>query len=142
MMKKQFQERIPMLFHMFSSPKERRSAGGSCFIEIQSCRLPKNTEIRDIVSVHSLKHWNAGSLYVLGDDVPEFLSFYGDILSGGYYNNTKTGPLDLCGINFFPADRAEQITARLKQEKPPEYETLLAWLEKESDAAGFYVLGL
>lgn len=131
-----------MLFHMFSSPKERRSAGGSCFIEIQSCRLPKNTKIRDIVSVHSLKHWNAGSLYVLGDDVPEFLSFYGDILSGGYYNNTKTGPLDLCGINFFPADRAEQIAARLKQEKPPEYETLLAWLEKGSDAAGFYVLGL
>lgn len=131
-----------MLFHMFSSPKERRSAGGSCFIEIQSCRLPKNTEIRDIVSVHSLKHWNTVSLYVLGDDVPEFLSFYGDILSGGFYNNTKTGPLDLCGINFFPADRAEQIAARLKQEKPPEYETLLAWLEKESDAAGFYVLGL
>ena len=127
---------------MFYSPKERRSAGGSCFIEIQSCRLPKNTEIRDIVTVHSLKHWNAGSLYVLGDDVPEFLSFYGDILSGGYYNNTKTGPLDLCGINFFPADRAEQIAARLNQEKPPEYETLLAWLEKESDAAGFYVLGL
>lgn len=40
-----------LLFHTFGSQEERRKFGGSCFIEIQYCRLPENTQLEKIISV-------------------------------------------------------------------------------------------
>ena len=39
-----------MLFKIFNSQEERKKYGGSAFIEIQFCRLPMGTNVKDIVA--------------------------------------------------------------------------------------------
>ena len=81
-----------MLFHSFQSQAERREFGGSDFIEIQYCRLPEGTSLREIVSIDAIKHWKDDSLYISGDDMDLFYQSYGDIITGGVYNNGDRGP--------------------------------------------------
>ncbi len=46
-----------MLFLTFHSQEERREYGGSAFIEMQFCKLPAGTGIKDIVAVGNINDW-------------------------------------------------------------------------------------
>lgn len=131
-----------MLFHMFCSQQERRNFGGSDFIELQYCKLPQGLKIKEIVSVDKISHWKNDSLYVSGDDVNLFYESYSNIITGGIYNNGKSGGMDLLGINYYSQEQAVLIMERIEDEKPPEYEILLRWLKSGINYTGFYVLGL
>lgn len=131
-----------MLFHSFHSQTERREFGGSDFIEIQYCRLPEGTSLWEIVSVDSIKDWKDDSLYISGDDMDLFYQSYGDIITGGVYNNGDRGPMDLLGINFYSRERTNEIIKRLAEEKPPEYQILCRWLQADEQNLGFYLLGV
>lgn len=131
-----------MLFHSFHSQAERREFGGSDFIEIQYCRLPEGTSLWEIVSIDAIKHWKDDSLYISGDDMNLFYQSYGDIITGGVYNNRDRGPMDLLGINFYSREQTNEIIGRLAEEKPPEYQILYRWLQADEQNLGFYVLGV
>lgn len=130
-----------MLFHSFKSQEERRKFGGSNFIEIQYCRLEQGSKIEKIVSVDMIEHWKNNSLYICGDDMGAFYSYYGEIITGGIYNNGKSGPVDPFGINFFSSEQAARIISRIKDEKPLDYQILLDWLKGIDQFIGFYILG-
>ena len=131
-----------MLFHSFQSQAERWEFGGSDFIEIQYCRLPEGTSLREIVSIDAIKHWKDDSLYISGDDMDLFYQSYGDIITGGVYNNGDRGPMDLFGINFYSREQTNEIIERLAEEKPPGYQILCRWLQADGQSLGFYVLGV
>ena len=131
-----------MLFHSFQSQAERWEFGGSDFIEIQYCRLPEGTSLREIVSIDAIKHWKDDSLYISGDDMDLFYQSYGDIITGGVYNNGDRGPMDLFGINFYSREQTNEIIERLAEEKPPGYQILCRWLQADAQSLGFYVLGV
>lgn len=129
-----------MLFHTFSSQEERRRFGGSCFVELQFCRMPPGTPVKRLVDVDSICNWMDDSLYV--DDESALYREYGRFFTGGVYNNLHRGPVDLYGINYYEPAMIEPLMERLRQERPPEYETLLDWLERAKDCNGFYILGI
>lgn len=131
-----------MLFHSFHSQAERREFGGSDFIEIQYCRFPEGTSLREIVSIDAIKHWKDDSLYISGDDMDLFYQSYGDIITGGVYNNGDRSPMDLFGINFYSREQTNEIIERLAEEKPPGYQILCRWLQADEQSLGFYVLGV
>lgn len=129
-----------MLFHTFSSQEERRRIGGSCFVELQFCRMPPGTPVKRLVDVDSICNWMDDSLYV--DDESALYREYGRFFTGGVYNNLHHGLVDLYGINYYEPAMIEPLMERLRQERPPEYETLLDWLERAKDCNGFYILGI
>lgn len=131
-----------MLFRTFHSQEERREFGGSYFIEFQYCSLELGSKIQELIAVDAISHWKNDSLYLYGDDDNEFLSGYGDIFTGGIYNNQKSGLVDLCGINYYSQKQTALIKERIKKAKPFEYQTLLGWLEKAENYNGFYILGV
>ena len=131
-----------LLFHSFHSQAERREFGGSDFIEIQYCRLPEGTSIREILSVDAIEGWKPDSLYICGDDMDLFYQNYGDIITGGVYNNGDRGPMDLWGINFYSREQANEIMQRLAKEKPPGHQILCRWLQAGEQYIGFYLLGV
>lgn len=131
-----------MLFYTFHSREERRDFGGSYFIELQYCKLASYSPINQIVAVDSIENWKDDSLYIYGDDDNAFMLYYGDIFTGGIYNNGESGVVDLCGINYYSQKQAKLIMERVKKAKPLDYHTLLRWLEKADHYNGFYVLGL
>ena len=131
-----------MLFHSFHSQAERRKFGGSDFVEIQYCRFPKGTSLREVVSIDAIKLWKDDSLYIFGDDLDLFYQNYGDIITGGVYNNGERGPMDLYGINFYSREQTSEIMERLAEEKPPEHQILCRWLQAGEQHLGFYLLGV
>ena len=131
-----------MLFHVFSTQSERRAFGGSDFIEIQYCKLKRSADRKRIVSVHAVECWKEDSLYIADDDWETFLDAYGEMITGGTYNNLQTGYLDGYGINYFSPRQTESIIEQLKEEKPQEFQTLLTWLERGEQYNGFYILGV
>lgn len=130
------------LFYTFSNQDERRAVGGSCFLEMQYCRLEKGTAREKIVSVDAIKHWQNDSLYIDGDLTDELQQEYGDIFIGGTYNNLKCGMLDIWGINYYSSEQVEKIIDLIKEKKPQEYEVVLAWIEKAKEYNGIYILGV
>jgi len=131
-----------MLFHRFASQEERRAFGGGDFLEMQYCKLEPDAGIDEITSVDAIEHWQDDSLYLCGDDWNRFCAYYDEIITGGTYHNGKSGPVDLCGINYFTQEQQTRIMERLKREMPPDYEVLLDWLEAGESCSGFYILGL
>lgn len=130
-----------MYFHTFNSQEERISYGGSAFIEIQFCKFPVGTTIKELVAVHSMDHWQNDSLYIYIDDDNVFYQEYSRIFDCGTYNNLKTGPVDICGINYYAPSLIESIIERLDKERPVDYEVLIKWLIKSKSYNGFYILG-
>ncbi len=130
-----------MLFHVFSSQEERRNFGGSDFIEMQYCRLDRETEMERVVLTDAIEHWKNDSLYIHGDDVNEFVSHYRMIFTDGIYSNLKCGTVDIYGINYYSREQTYLILERVKGIKPPDYQILLNWLEKAEENTGFYILG-
>lgn len=131
-----------MLFHTFSSQEERRESGGSDFLEIQFCRMPRGTQTAILTAVDSIHHWLDDSLYVSGDDEDAFFQAYAGILNCGIYNNLETGTIDPYGINYYRPDCMESILAQLTEIRPTDYETLLEWLNAAKKYNGFYILGI
>ena len=129
-----------MLFHTFLSQSERRDFGGSAFIEIQFCKLPVRSSITSIVDVSSIKNWQNDSLYV--SDENAFYQEYGHIFDCGTYNNLETGPVDLNGINYYPASLTDAIIKRICESKPADYTVLVDWIERAKGYNGFYILGV
>lgn len=129
-----------MLFHTFKSQQERKTFGGSDFIELQHCQLPPGTPMETIFSL--TQNWKNDSLYIFGDDMEQFYQHYGAIFTGGRYHNGKSGPPDLCGINFYSHQQAQQIIQRLVAQTPPDYQPLLHWLQSGANCIGFYLLGV
>lgn len=129
-----------MFFHTFDSQEERRAFGGSCFIEIQTCKFPAGTDIDTLVDIDSVEHWELSSLYC-GDE-NAFYEKYVHILGDGIYNNQKSGPVDIYGLNYFPQDRVEAIISRLSEEKTEGYAELLFWLYNHKPVNGIYILGI
>lgn len=131
-----------MLFHKFVSQEERRALGGSDFIELQYCRLPHSSKLRNIISVDAISHWKLDSLYVSGDDMDVFFSNYYTIFDHGIYNNGKSGVIDVFGLNYYPPESTALIVERVKENHPLDYEPLLQWLNDAKHYNGFYVLGV
>lgn len=129
------------MFHTFDTQEERRNYGGSAFIEIQFCNMPTQTTIKDLVAVENIQHWEKESLYVYIDDDNVFYQEYSRIFDCGTYNNLKTGPIDMYGINYYAPSLIESIIERLDEEKPVDYEVLIEWLIKSKAYNGFYILG-
>ncbi len=130
------------MFHIFSSQEERRKFGGTCFIEMQYCTLAQGTKLEEIVSVDAIENWKDNSLYIHGDDIDKFILHYGEIFTGGIYNNRKSGMIDVYGINYYSQEKTLLILKRIEEMKRVEYQVLLSWLEKSKENNGFYVLGL
>lgn len=129
-----------MLFYKFNTQDERRLFGGSMFVEIQFCKLPPSTQIRKIVKVNSIKHWQNDSLYI--NDIETFAREYSQIFNCGVYNNLKKGIVNLYGINYYEPSLIDSIIADLQIYKPLDYEILIKWLTKSKDYNGFYILGV
>lgn len=131
-----------MYFHTFNSQEELISCGGSAFIEIQFCKLPAGTTIKELVAVDSIDHWQNDSLYIYIDDDNAFYQEYSRIFDCGTYNNLKTGTVDLCGINYYAPSLTDSIIERLHKDNPADHEVLIEWLNKSKKYNGFYILGL
>ena len=127
-----------MLFHTFSSQEERRSFGGSAFIEMQFCKLPLGTKKKRIVK--DVDYWKLDSLYI--DEEETFYLNYRQIFSDGLYSNLKTGPVDIFGINYYAPERLDSIMEMIRDKKPLDYEVLADWLNKAREFNGFYILGI
>lgn len=127
-----------MLFHIFNSQRERRECGGSCFIELQFCSLPKGTPIETLVN--SDVHWQDDSLYV--DDENKFYKEYSSVFDCGVYNNLSSGTVDVYGLNYYSPEKTDIIIDKLGREKPCDYQMLLDWLKKSKEYNGFYILGI
>lgn len=128
------------MFHVFASQEERRAFGGSAFMEMQFCRLPTGTAIKDIVAVDSIKHWQNDSLYI--SDENEFYQEYSHIFDCGIYNNLKSGTVDVYGINYYAPPQLDSIVERISGERPRGHELLLEWLNQAKAYNGFYILGI
>ncbi len=127
---------------MFLSQKERKRLGGSCFVELQYCRLPVGTPVKKIVSAGAVEHWKDDSLYVYGEDQNDFFEAYSRVLTDGLYSDLQTGTVDLCGINYYPPESTDGLIKRLLSDKPTGYERLVDWLGKAGACNGFYILGV
>lgn len=129
-----------MLFHVFDSQEERRRFGGSYFIEIQFCNLPAESTRKELVAVDNINHWQNDSLYINDDEL--FYKEYSRIFDCGIYNNLKSGPVDIYGINYYAPSLTDIIMEKIIEEKPAEYEVLLEWLNRAKAYNGFYILGI
>lgn len=129
-----------MLFHTFKNQDERRALGGSAFVEMQFCTLPAGTDIKTLVSADGISRWQNTSLYIADENA--FNENYSRIFTGGTYNNLKTGPIDIYGINYYTPELMEEIIAKIRKEKPEDHESLIAWLTRTRDHNGLYILGI
>ena len=129
-----------MLLLTFPSQEERRKFGGSAFLEIQFCRMPKETPIKEIVAVENIKSWQNDSLYV--HEIADFISIYGKYFDDGIFNNLKSGSLDVYGINYYYSDFVKRLIERLLNDKPAEYNPFVNWLKQAENYNGFYILGI
>ena len=129
-----------MLFHVFSSQEERRTFGGSAFIEVQFCKMPYKTKTKKIVAVNSIKNWQNDSLYINDEDT--FYQEYSNIFTCGIYNNLKSGIVDIFEINYYEPSLVDSIITKLHKNKPIDYMILVEWLTKAKEYNGFYILGI
>ena len=122
-----------MMFRSFASQEERKKAGGSAFLELQYCALPRGTSLKKIVSAKEAEHWKNDSLYVRADDLELFSREYGNLFDSN---------LSLFGIGYYSPLQAEKLIAKIAAVKPIDHETFLRWLAKAKEQNGFYILGL
>jgi len=114
------------MFHVFASQEDRRAFGGSAFIEIQYCRHPKYTPVRQLVSVDFIRNWEDDSLYVSDDCMNEFFDQYAAILGW------KTG-MRLFEISYYSCEQSAKIMADAARLKPIGHEKLIEWLKQAQE---------
>lgn len=120
------------MFLSFKNNAERRKYGGSAFIEIQYCELPRDISLKKAVALKNIKDWNEKSLYVYVDDIDDFYSDYSDIFPD----------VDLYGINYYSPIQLEQIIDKIENNKPRDADVLLKWLQEAYRYNGIYILGI
>ena len=76
------------------------------------------------------------------DDMEAFVSKYGNLLGNGIYNNQKTGPVDIYGINYYSPEAVKEIRAAIEKAKPEDFSLVREWLKNADLYNGFYILGL
>lgn len=103
--------------------------------------MKEGTSLKKITSVNAIKFNQKDSLYMCLDDMQNFVRKFGDIFNC-VYNNLKTGPIDIYGINYLKKEDIPQIINSLNQKSIFGYERLLAWLEEAQKHNGFYILGI
>ncbi len=130
------------MFLKFNIQDERSAYGGTCFIEIQYCRMPAGTAGEKLVDISSIKNWEDSSLYIHEEKMGEFYSEYRDILRDGLHSNLNEGPPDVWGINYYSAKKTALVIERLSEIKPEGYEILEEWLRNSKNKNGFYILGV
>lgn len=130
-----------MLFHIFNNQDERRTFGGSDFLELQFCQLKRGTSIKNIVSADNIINWRDDSLYIYGDDYDVFYKNYKNIFNNGVYNNLKSGEIDWCGINYYTPEQVKVMIKALEKNKPKDYQVVSDWLNKAAEFNGVYILG-
>ncbi len=128
------------MFLKFKSQKERKKYGGSCFIELQICRLSPGTRIEDILD--EISFWQDDSLYVDDDKQALFYEKYKDIFGSGIYTDLSEGFFDTWGVTYYPPDRIKVIAGYLTEHKPEGFEILSEWLKEAEQYNGFYILGV
>ena len=114
-------------------------------IEFVFCEFPNHYSIKEIVSVNKISKMKSNKkdyLYVFVDDFDLFFEKYGNIITGGIYNNKNNGPIDMCGINYYSLSLIDKVIKQIEEEKPDDYETILSWLEKAKQHNGFYIFGI
>lgn len=122
------------LFRAFATQEERRAFGGSAFVELQYCRLPSGTLVERIMDVRSLSHWRSDSLYVHDEDLELFDREYGRLFG--------CGTVDLFGVNYCAPSSLDATQDAIRASRPPDFETLLRWLDDAKAYNGFYILGI
>lgn len=120
------------MFRAFQNNKERRAYGGSAFIELQYCKLKEGTDLKKIVSLHKIRHWDDHSLYIYVDEIDEFYSEYRDVFND----------LDLFGIHYYSPEQINDIVTKIERKKPVDYIALLEWLRRGKGYNGVYILGI
>ncbi len=113
---------------------------GSAFIELQFCKAPAGTELKELVKVDNIENGRSDSLYVM--DADRFYSEYGKYFGCGVYNNLKQGTVDIYGINYYTPSVVDTVISGICSGRPLDYERLLCWLEMSKQYNGFYVLGM
>ena len=129
-----------MLFHKFDSQEERREYGGSAFIEVQFCRMPAGTDLKSLVAVDNIINWLDDSLYISDENL--FYEQYSRIFDCGVYNNLKSGPVDVYGINYYGPELTKVLIERIRELQPEDWKVLIEWLEAAKKYNGFYILGI
>ena len=85
--------------------KRFEDINGTTYIEIQYCKLTRDCELKKIVKVENIKHWEKDSLYIEMDSINEFNDTYNDIIGFGIYNNLKEGYYDESGITYYSPNK-------------------------------------
>ncbi len=124
------------MFLKFNSTEARRAYGGSAFLELQYCSLPAGTPEKKIVSCGSIRFWDVSSLYIFHEDWDRFYAEYQAILG-----NSTTG-LDLYGLNYYSAEKTEDIIKKIEVQKPGGHDVFLKWIRENPYNNGFYILGI
>ena len=120
-----------MIFHVFNSQDERRSFGGSAFLEIQFCKLAVGTPKKKLNSVNDIDNWKNDSLYIYVDYLDTFFQEYNSILN-----------CDVCGFTYYEPSSINTIIEKIHSSKPIEYERFTSWLNEAKKYNGFYILGI
>jgi len=131
------------VFYVFNSQEEQRKfLCNSAFIEIRFCKMPFDTKIKKVIARNSIKDWRDDSLYIYVDDIDTFFNEYSSFFACGTYNNSKSGIVDIFGVNYYKPDLIDNIAAMILESKPTDYEILIEWLYKAKNFNGFYILGI
>ena len=112
---------------------------GSAYFEFQYCK--KEWKIKRILK-KGYSFWEKDSLLVHVDNDRDFFENYGDYLKTP--NSPEgTQELDLYGVNYYTKKQTLAIQEQIINDKPKEFEVLVAWLEKAvTEYNGFYFLGI
>ena len=121
---------------MFTPCSEKQ---GSAYYEFQYCK--KDLNAKKILK-KGYSFWEKDSLLIHVDNDRDFFENYGD-----YFKAPKspdgTQQLDPYGVNYYTKEQTLTIIEQIENDKPPYYETLVAWLKKAiTDYNGFFFLGI
>ncbi len=112
---------------MFIQCTDKKS---SAYFEFQYCKgkPAKN---------HS-RFWLEDSLLVHIDNEEIFFDNY-----SRYFDFPKEGKFNYYGPNYYTKEQTKDILQEVREDKPPEYDTVCTWLEKAvAEYNGFYILGI
>lgn len=132
------------MFVNFNSKDERRKLyeNSTAFIELQYCKMSKESNIKTILSTRRAKYWESDSLYIYVDNIELFVENYSEILNDGTYDNPETGLFDIYGYYYYNKNDVEKIINKILDKRPKGYDKFLKWLEVAKSYNSFYFVGI
>ena len=111
---------------------------GSAYFEFQYCK--KEWNVKKILK-KGYSFWEKDSLLIHIDSESDFFNSYSNYLDA---TNSHDGMMELYfGVNYYTKEQTSIIIEQIKRDKPQEFETLVAWLEKAAtEYNGFFFLGI